>query len=210
MVQMAQPRVTPIGEMFDEILNPSIRLRVGGLLVSFPEKEFTGREIGGLLGVSHSNVQGALRVLVDDGLASRKRIGGADVFWANKDHFMFKALRELFLVKRELPERIAKDLHSAFRESGMSVTVFGSYARGEAGRTSDLDVLVIAKDRTALEDRIGGIEADFARTYGVSLSVKVLSPSDLRRRPVPPYVQAAAKEGILIWGVPIQRVIAPA
>lgn len=207
---MAQLTVTPIGQMFDEILDPSIRLRVVGLLASFPEKEFTGREIARLLGVSHSNVQRALRVLVDDGLASKKRIGRADVFWANKGHFMFKAVRELFEVKRELPERIAKDLHSAFRESGMSVTVFGSYARGEADRRSDVDVLVIAKDRTALEDEIGGIEADFVRRYGVFLSVKVLSPSDLRRRPVPPYVRAAAKEGLLIWGVPIRRVIVPA
>ena len=73
-----------------------------------------------------------------------------------------------------------------------------------------MDVLVIAKDRAALEDKIGRIEADFARRYGVSLSVKVLSPSDLKRRPVPSFVQAAAKEGVLISGVPIQRVIVPA
>lgn len=205
---MAQLGVAPVDEIFDEILDPSIRLRVAGLLVSFPEKEFTGREIAGLLGVGHSNVHRALRVLVEDGLASMKRIGRADVFWANKDHFSFKALSELFRVKRELSDRIVRDLHSAFRDSGQSVTVFGSYARGEADRRSDLDVLVITKDRWALEDKVGGIEAAFVRTYGVSLSVKVLSPSDLRRRTVPPYVQAAAKEGILVWGVPIQRVMA--
>jgi len=210
VVHTAQFTLTPLSDMFNEILNPSIRLRVVGLLVSLPEKDFTGREIAGLLGVSHSNVQRALRVLVEDGLASKKRTGRADVFWANKDHFMFKALSELFKVKRELPERIVKDLYMAFRELGMSVTVFGSYARGEADRGSDVDVFVIAKDRAALEEKIGRIETDFARKYGVSLSVKVLSPSDLKRRPVPPFVQAAAKEGVLISGVPIQRVIGPA
>ena len=210
MVRMAQLTLRPLSDMFDEIVDPSIRLRVVGLLVSLPEKEFTGREIAGLLGVSHSNVQRAVRVLVEDGLASKKRTGRADVFWANKDHFTFKALGDLFKVKRDLPERIAKDLHLAFRESGMSVTVFGSYARGEADRRSDVDVLVIAKDRATLEEKIGRIETDFARRYGVSLSVKVLSPSDLKRRPVPSFVQAAAKEGVLISGVPIHRVIVPA
>ncbi len=207
---MAQLTLTPLAEMFDEILDPSIRLRIVELLVSLPEKEFTGREIARLLGVSHSNVQRALRVLVEDGLASKKRTGRADVFWVNRDHFTFKALRELFRVKRELPERIEKDLLSAFRGSGMSVTVFGSYARGEADRRSDVDVLAIAKDRRELEDKIGTIEADFARRYNVSLSAKVLSPFDLKHKPIPPYVQAAAKEGILIAGIPIQRLIARA
>ena len=206
---MARLNLTPLAEMFDEILDPSIRLRIVGLLVSLPEKDFTGREIARLLGVSHSNVQRALRVLVEDGLASKKRTGRADVFWANKDHFTFKALRELFKVRRELPERIARDLLSALREPAISILIFGSYARGEADRRSDVDVLVIAKDRTELENKIGAIEASFARRYGVSLSVKVLSPSDLKRKPVPPYVQMAAKEGVLISGVPIQQVIAP-
>ena len=207
---MAQLTLTPLAEMFDEILDPSIRLRIVGLLVSLPEKDFTGREIARLLGVSHSNVQRALRVLVEDGLASKKRTGRADVFWANKDHFTFKALRDLFKVKRELPERIVRDLLSALREPAISISIFGSYARGEADRRSDVDVLVIVKDRTELENKIGAIEADFGRRYGVSLSVKVLSPSDLKRKPVPPYVQMAAKEGVLISGVPIQQVIAPA
>ncbi len=207
---MAQLTVTPVGQMFDEILDPSIRLRVAGLLVSFPEKEFTGREIAGLLGVSHSNVQRALRVLVEDGLVSKKRIGRADVFCANQDHFAFKALRELFQVRRELPERIAKDLRSTFGESVTSAIVFGSYARGEADRNSDLDVLVIAKDRSALEDKIDGIEADFARRYGIRLSVKVLSPSDLAHRRVPRYVQAATREGFLLWGAPLRKGIDPA
>lgn len=205
---MAQLGVLPVDGVFDEILDPSIRLRVAGLLVSFPEKEFTGREIAGFLGVAHSNVQSALRVLVEDGLASMKRIGRANVVWANKDHFSFKALSGLFRVRRELSDRIVGDLRSAFRDSGQSVTVFGSYARGEAVRRSDMDVLVVAKDRGALEDRVGGIEAAFARKYGIHLSVKVLSPSELRSRPVPSYLRAAAKEGILVSGVPIQRVMA--
>lgn len=207
---MVRLTVTPLVRMFDEILDPSIRLRVAGLLVSFPEKEFTGREIARLLGVSHSNVQRALRVLVDDGLVSKKRIGKADVFWTNQDHFAFKALRELFQARRELPERIAKDLRAAFRESGTSAIVFGSYARGDADRDSDLDVLVIAKDRSALEDKITRTEADFARKYGIRLSVKVVSPSDLAQRHVPPYIQAAAREGVLLWGEPVREGIDPA
>ena len=72
---MAQLTLIPLAEMFDEILDPSIRLRIVELLVSLPVKEFTGREIARLLGVSHSNVQRALRVLVEDGLASKKRTG---------------------------------------------------------------------------------------------------------------------------------------
>jgi len=209
-VHMDQISVMPISDVFDEILNPSIRLRVAGLLATLPDKEFTGREIAELLGVGHSNVQRAVRVLVDDGFALRKRIGNADIFRVNVSHFSFKAISELFRVKRGLSERITENLKSAFRDIGFSVTVFGSYARGAADRASDMDVLVIATNPTSVEDRVATLEADFARIYGVSLSVKVLSPPDLRRRPVPPYVRAAAQEGILISGSSLREVIANA
>ena len=209
-VHVVDMDVAPLTQMIDEILDSSIRLRVVKLLVSLPEKEFTGREIAGLLGVSHSNVQRAFRILVDDGLAFKRRIGRADVFQANKEHFLFERLRGLFAVERELPDRIAEDLRSEFGEISASVVIFGSYSRGTADRRSDLDVLVVTRNRQLVEQRIAGLETDFLRRYGVPLSVKVLSPSELRKKPLPPYLRTAMMEGILISGDSIRKVMTTA
>ena len=210
MVQTAPIPVAPLSETFDEILGASVHLKVVGLLVTLPEKEFTGREIASLLHVSHSNVQRAIRVLSDGGFIAVRRIGRADVVRVNKDHFAFAALRTLFQLRRNLPDRVAEDLRSAFRGSVVSLVVFGSYARGEADRSSDLDLLVLAKSRAALESRLPSIEAAFARKYGLPLSVHLLSLDDLRRGRVPAYVRTASEEGILLFGPPLRKVIHPA
>ena len=207
MVQMASLSVAPLAETFDEVLGGSVHLKVVGLLVTLPEKEFTGREIASLLHVSHSNVQRALRVLADCGFLSLKRVGRADVARANKDHFTFAPLRALFQVKRDLAERVAEDLRSGLRESAASATVFGSFARGQADRSSDLDVLVIVKGRAIPDERVAFTEAAFARKYGVSLSVHLLSSADLRGGRVPAYARTASEEGVHLLGIPLRQVM---
>jgi len=209
MVHTASLTVAPLSEAFDELLGASVHLRAVGLLVTLPDKEFTGREIAALLRVSHSNVQRALRTLVDLGFVSKKRIGRADVITVNKDHFAFPALRAMFLLKRELPDRVLADLRSAFRGSAISVTVFGSYARGEPDRESDLDVLVVTKDPSALKGNVAKIEVTFARKYGVPLSVKLLSPGDLKGGPIAEYIRTASDEGVLVLGTPLGKLIGP-
>ena len=203
---MVDLQTEPLLQAMNEVIRPSIQLRIVKLFVQLPDKEFTGREIAGLLGVSHSNVQRAMRILVDNGFAMKRRIGRADVFRGNKDHFLFKPLRELFVVERKLPEQIADELRSEYGPLALSITVFGSYARGTADRRSDLDVLVVTREPELADKRTLRLQSHFMRKYGVPLSVKVISASDLGRKPLPPYLRAAVKEGLLISGEPLEKV----
>lgn len=210
VVPMVEIQVKPLINSMEEILDSSIQLRVVKLMVILPEKDFTGREIATLLGVSHSNVQRAMRILVDDGLVWKRRIGSADVFRTNKEHFLYEPLRNLFTMERRLPDMIVKDLRSMLGDSILSIVVFGSYARGNAGRRSDFDVLVVAKDPNKASRNLPRLETNFLLKYQVPLSVKVLSPSDLRKRPLPSYIQAASEEGILLFGDSLKKVMAVA
>ncbi len=197
---MAALPFTPLSESFDAILGASVQTKVVGLLVTVPDKEFTGREMASLLHVSHSNVQKSIRTLVDAGFVAVRRIGRADVVRVNREHVAFAALRALFLQRRGLADQVAKDLRAAFRGSSVALIVFGSYARAEAGRSSDLDLLVVANDPAGLEARVPSIESAFARKYGLPLSIHVVAAAALRRGPVPAYVRTALQEGLLLSG----------
>lgn len=68
-------------------------------------------------------------------------------------------------------------LQLVYRKQLKGVYLFGSYARGEADRESDLDVLVVldAFDRYAHEvNRTGALAADLSLKYGVSVSLVFL------------------------------------
>jgi predicted nucleotidyltransferase len=64
-------------------------------------------------------------------------------------------------------------LERIYGEQLTGVYLFGSYARGEADRESDCDVLVVLKDfeRYAQEvDRTGELAADLSLKHGVTIS----------------------------------------
>lgn len=78
---------------------------------------------------------------------------------------------------RELLLELKSGLASLYGERLKGVYLFGSYARGEADRESDLDILVVLQDfnRYAHEvDRTGKLAADLSLKCGVSISLVFL------------------------------------
>lgn len=74
---------------------------------------------------------------------------------------------------RDLLLEIKSGLRAIYEERLKGVYLFGSHARGEADRESDLDILVVlqAFDRYAREvDRTGALAADLSLKYGVTVS----------------------------------------
>jgi predicted nucleotidyltransferase len=78
---------------------------------------------------------------------------------------------------RFLLNELKSGLQSVYGKQLKGVYLFGSYARGEADRESDLDILVVldAFDRYAHEvNRTGALAADLSLKYGVTVSLVFL------------------------------------
>jgi predicted nucleotidyltransferase len=74
---------------------------------------------------------------------------------------------------QEILRQLRAGLERIYGEQLTGVYLFGSYARGEADRESDCDVLVVLKDfeRYAQEvDRTGELAADLSLKHGVTIS----------------------------------------
>ncbi|HEX9339708.1 MAG TPA: nucleotidyltransferase domain-containing protein [Thermoplasmata archaeon] len=204
---MTGPPDTPFATLLAGILSTRARLRVAMLLVRLPEKEFTGRETARLLGLSPSTALESLRILVSSGLARQRAIGRAYVFQVNRDSYLFAILDNLLRSEDRIREEILEMARSTLGEGVVSIVLFGSYARGTPGPSSDLDLLVVTEDPKKIGERLDKLEALFLRRYGLHVDAKVLTPRELRARASLPYIRMARSEGIVVGGKPLEQVI---
>ena len=92
-------------------------------------------------------------------------------------------------------------LTDQFGREIVSVHLFGSKARGDASRESDIDILVVTQqDDWRLKERIGKVATRVLLDWGVYLSVKVLGkPCQQKLVSVgSPFIRNILREGILL------------
>ncbi|HUP69568.1 MAG TPA: nucleotidyltransferase domain-containing protein [Acidimicrobiales bacterium] len=104
-----------------------------------------------------ASAQGALLIvneLSDSGLVFAERAGSALMVSLNRQHLAAEPLAALVGIRGRLIERLRKDVSEIPGAAG--AWLFGSAARGDGGRSSDVDLLLVA-DRSI--DDAGWIEA---------------------------------------------------
>lgn len=191
---MGYDRVMDFGQPFGGII-PGARgavlavlLRTGGVL--------TGRRVHALVRDQHSlsAVQQALRDLEHLGLITTEIVGRAGVHRINEQHDAIAHLRPL-RSPREMLKRVVADTVTG----ADAVLVFGSVARGEAHRDSDVDLVVIA-------DQAWDGRADLAQAVherlGNDCDVLHLTAEEFTRPPAErePVVAEIVRDGVVLMG----------
>jgi predicted nucleotidyltransferase len=116
----------------------------------------TGRQIHAMVSDDYSlwTVQEAVKALTQLGLVNTRTIGRAGVHTINEDHVAVAPLRALLDPITALTDTVRE----AVGDDVKTVILFGSIARGEAKRHSDVDLAVIAPaswdGRADLEDAV--------------------------------------------------------
>ena len=150
----------------------------------------TGRQVHRMTGGgSYTGALAALARLVDQGMVTARQSGQATEYVLNVDHVLYPVLdgalqafrpRALFeqrlvgLVRDVLPDR----------DGEVTLACFGSYARGEASVTSDVDLLLVLPDDAteAEEERVvDGLERRGASWAGNDVQVYAIRSEALAR-----------------------------
>lgn len=78
------------------------------------------------------------------------------------------------------------------------VILYGSVARGDDHEGSDIDILVISKDKFHTKSKLYPKVGDFLLDNGVYISVKVISPEDYHQMENTYFFSEITKEGVLL------------
>jgi predicted nucleotidyltransferase len=104
-------------------------------------------------------------------------------------------------VRSRLLEELAAKLSPVFRKYGvLRAIAFGSLARGDESRRSDLDLIVIQDTDKRFLDRYEGILSDVTATVrGRDVDLLIYTPDELERMSERRFIKTALNEGIVLY-----------
>lgn len=109
------------------------------------DREWTSPQIARAVGATPSGTRQALYRLADSGLVRITLVGQVQGFRLNTEHVMAEGILALGQASQKLRRRIIDQVEQ-WTERPLSLTLFGSWGRGEAGPASDIDLLFIHDD----------------------------------------------------------------
>ena len=142
-------------------------MRTFGYLALNSDGEFGAAEIAEVVGVTRPAIVSALGYLEQDGLVTKRSVGKKRLYRINTDNAYYPELRSIALKTLGGLETIAKAIHAD--QDVHFAAVFGSFARGEEGRDSDIDVLFVIGDENweevdyRLATAMAGVSEQIAR-----------------------------------------------
>ena len=178
------------------------------------DRPMTGRQIHRLTtGGSWSGVRRVLVDLADTGLVDVTEAGSANLYVLNRDHVGAEAVLALVDLRGRLFARIREAI-AGWEVAPLSAIVFGSAARGDGGRSSDIDVLLIRPREVSVDDpgwaaAVADLCISIHRWSGNPGSVVEVDPRELddmvtRGEPI---VAELLRDQIVLVG---ERIMAPA
>jgi predicted nucleotidyltransferase len=113
--------------------------------------ELNLRTLARLSGVSVAQASRVLPGLVELGLVERREVPPSSQFRLVRTHIAARAVLELAAARETVLTEIGYAA-AALEVTPASVIVFGSFARGDAGRDSDLDAVFVRSDAVDEDD----------------------------------------------------------
>lgn len=136
-----------------DIVNFSNSQRILSCLVEDPNKEFLASEIQKATGLSKAGVYRALEELANRKLIKKHERGRFVLYKVISDDCVirqFKVLKTVIFLK---------NLVEKLKHSARKIIFFGSAARGEDSKDSDIDVFIVSKDPETTEKIIAGFKS---------------------------------------------------
>lgn len=142
-----------------------------------PATDHYVRELAGILGVDATNLSRELGRLELEGLFSSRNRGNQKYFTLNPDYPLFREIRGIVLKTAGIVPVLGRALSEI---PGIKAAyLYGSFAKAQQDRHSDIDVLVVGEAKPShLDPVIRRLE----RSLGREINYTLLSEAELKRK----------------------------
>jgi hypothetical protein len=194
-----------------EAVIPGARGRVLAALVGNTSQRSV-RQLALSAGVSPNRAGVIVEDLAALGIVERAETPGAVLVRLSMTNAATGVIRQLADLRRLAVE--AMKAHAALvKPAPMNLTIFGSFARGGAGRQSDIDVVAVRPEEVAewddpiWADSIAAWVTAATRIAGNPIHLIDIGFEDVFGRSRPDWLMSAIHEGVTLAGDPLERLV---
>ncbi|MDZ7799083.1 MAG: nucleotidyltransferase domain-containing protein [Patescibacteria group bacterium] len=139
-----------------------------GLFFANPKKSFYMRQLSRMIDKEPGVFQKDINNLEDEGILKSNYVGNNRFFSLNKNYPLFKEIKSIINKTTGLEKTLEKSLQEI--KNIDKAYIYGSYAKGESDKFSDIDLLIIGYPVSdKLENVIKQLEKRFRREINYTL-----------------------------------------
>ena len=159
----------------------------------------TGRELAAQAGVPPATARRIIDDLAEAGLVDLRPAGRALGVTLNRQHLAVPALEQLAAMRALLIERLRATI-AVWNLPVAAAWMFGSAARGDGDRRSDIDLVVVARDETSddWETQTGDLASLIRASTGNDVQILDYSKREFRRlvSAANPLIRSLREDGV--------------
>jgi predicted nucleotidyltransferase len=184
-----------------KILGSQVKIGILRALYKFPKKTFTTRELAKYIGASHSGIIKAIKNLEKMDVVRIESVGKAYQISLNEKSFITKNILKIFGVEKKTLEHLTSDLKNSFKGAKIiSLAIFGSIAKGSESPKSDIDLLIITRQKSEAEEKVSRLQRRFAEKYGNSIAPYIMVPEEFLAKKNTRLVKNIMRDHIFVSG----------
>jgi len=191
------------------ILGSKFTMRVLKTLLHYRGKVFTIRELARLSDISHPAVSKVTKELEVAGVVKLQPVGKAYQIMLNDESYILKSMIEpMFKAEQQTVKELIATIKPFFKnEKIISVAIFGSVARSQEGRTSDVDLLIVTKDKEVANECAAKASSATLSTFGSALSPLIMDKKQLKEKRNKKLVNSILKSHLLVSGKDLEEML---
>jgi len=150
------------------LISSKIRIEILRLLVMEPVSEFNINEISRQIGSTPRGVEKELKNLLSGGILKRNIIGNQHLYKLDENCPIIKEIKGIIIKTVGVAQLIQKALKPAEKKIDRAF-VYGSFASGDYGNESDVDLLMVTKlSGIEVAELMGDLQNEIGRAINIS------------------------------------------
>ena len=165
----------------ENLFGSKVRIKLTRTLYKFKDRSFTLSELSRYSGITRQGIMKVLDDLNGMNIVKLERVGSSIVIRLNRNEFTNNILKVYELEKNTL-NNLIEFIHSYFKDKKIiSLALFGSIVKGEENFNSDIDLLIITKNKKLASKISEKCNLKMINKFGNVLMPYILNKDEFKR-----------------------------